>query len=152
VGQVCGTLSSWKSDLDTKSNSYQSSVTGSSDLQQAKASTLSFLNSAVQSTNDMISKLEAAGPAPTKDGQAVSQALVGGFQQVQVSFQQAQTQAQSLSTDDAQAFGNQAKAIGTSLDNAGNTVGQNIQSALNKYPTDNLDQEFNANPTCQSIK
>jgi hypothetical protein len=152
VGQVCGTLSNWKNDLQTKSNGYQASVGQSSNLQQAKASTLSFLNSAVQSTNNMISRLEAAGRAPTKDGQAVSQALVGGFQQVQVSFQQAQTQAQSLSADDPQSFANQAKAIGTSLENAGDAVGQNIQSALNKYPTDNLDQQFNASPACQSLK
>lgn len=152
VGQVCGTLSNWKNDLQTKSNNFQASVSGSSDIQQAKTGLVSFLNSAVSSTNDMISKLQATGAAPSKDGQAISQALVSGFQQIQVSFQQAQTQAQALPTNDPQAFSTQAKAIGTSLENAGNTVGTNIQNALKAYPTDNLDTEFNANPACQSLK
>ncbi|TMM14137.1 MAG: hypothetical protein E6G01_13280 [Actinobacteria bacterium] len=152
IGQVCGTLSSWKNDLETKSNNFQAQVTQSTDLQQAKSGLVSFLNSAVQSTNDMISKLEATGAAPTKDGQAISQALVGGFQQIQVSFTQAQASAQALPTNDPQTFSNQAKALGTSLDNAGNQVGQNIDAAVAKYPTDNLDKQFNANPACQSVK
>jgi hypothetical protein len=152
IGQVCGTLSSWKNDLETKSNNFQAQANQFTGLQQAKSGLTNFLNSAVQSTNDMLSKLQAAGPAPSKDGAAVSQALIGGFQQIQVSFQQAQTQAQSLPTDDPQAFENQAKALGTSLDNAGNQAGKNIESAVSRYPTDNLDQQFNANPTCQSVK
>ncbi len=152
IGQVCGTLTNWKNDLTTKSNNFQSQVSGSTDLQQAKSGLVSFLNSTVSSTNEMISQLQAAGAAPVKDGSAISQALVGGFQQIQVSFSQAQTQAQALPTDDPQAFSNQAKALGTSLDNAGNTAGKNIESAVNKYPSDRLDQEFNANPACQSVK
>jgi hypothetical protein len=152
IGQVCGTLTSWKNDLQTRSNNFQAQISGSTDLQQAKAGLVSFLNSAVQSTNDMISKLQAAGAASVPDGPAISQALIGGFQQIQVSFTQAQTQAQALPTDDPQAFANQAKALGTSLDNAGSTAGKNIQSAVSKFPSDKLDQEFNANPACQSIK
>src|SRR5436305_7148780 len=113
IGQVCGTLSSWKNDLETKSNNFQAQVTQSTDLQQAKSGLVSFLNSAVQSTNDMISKLEATGAAPTKDGQAISQALVGGVQQIQGSFTQAQASAQALPTNDPQTFSNQAKALGT---------------------------------------
>lgn len=152
IGQVCGTLTNWKNDLETRSNNFQSQISGSTDLQQAKSGLVSFLNTAVASTNDMISKLQAAGAPPVKDGPAISQALVGGFQQVQISFSQAQTQAQALPTDDPQAFANQAKALGTSLDNAGNQVGKNIESAVNRYPSDKLDQEFNANPACQSVK
>jgi hypothetical protein len=152
IGQVCGTLTSWKNNLETQSNNFQAQISGSADLQQAKSGLVSFLNGAVQSTNNMISTLQAAGDASVKDGPAISQALIGGFQQIQVSFSQAQTQAQALPTDDPQAFANQAKALGTSLDNAGNTVGKNIQSAVSKYPSDKLDQEFNTNPACQSIK
>jgi hypothetical protein len=152
IGQVCGTLTNWKNDLQTRSNNFQSQISGSTDLQQAKSGLVSFLNTAVQSTNDMISKLEAAGAASVKDGAAISQALIGGFQQIQASFSQAQTQAQALPTDNPQAFANQAKALGTSLDNAGNTAGKNIQSAVSKYPSDKLDQDFGANPACQSIK
>jgi hypothetical protein len=152
IGQVCATLTNWKNDLQTRSNNFQAQISGSTDLQQAKSGLVSFLNTAVQSTNDMISKLQAAGAASVKDGPAISQVLIGGFQQIQVSFSQAQTQAQALPTDDPQAFANQAKALGTSLDNAGNTSGKNIQSAVSKYPSDKLDQELNANPACQSIK
>jgi hypothetical protein len=152
IGQVCGTLANWKNDLETRSNNFQSQISGATDLQQAKSGLVSFLNTAVQSTNDMISRLQAAGAAPGTDGAAISQALVGGFQQIQVSFSQAQTQAQALPTDDPQAFATQAKALGTSLDNAGSTAGKNIESAVSKYPSDKLDQEFNANPACQSIK
>jgi hypothetical protein len=151
IGQVCGSLLTWKNDLQAKTNSFQAQSNQFSDLQQAKSGLTSYLGGAVQSTNTMISGLQAAGPAPTKDGAAVSQALVGGFQQFQVSFQQAQTQAQALPTDDPTAFQNQAKSLGTSLESASNTAGNNIESELNKYPTDNLDQQYRNSPTCQQF-
>ena len=50
IGQVCGTLTNWKNDLETKSNNFQAQVSGSTDLQQAKTGLVSFLNSAVTST------------------------------------------------------------------------------------------------------
>jgi hypothetical protein len=100
IGQVCGSLLTWKNDLQAKTNSFQAQ---------------------------------------------------SNFQQFQVSFQQAQTQAQALPTDDPTAFQNQAKSLGTSLESASNTAGNNIESELNKYPTDNLDQQYRNSPTCQQF-
>jgi hypothetical protein len=152
VGQICSNLASYKNGLQTEGNNLQAQLNNVTDLQQAKTGLVNFMNSAVSSTNNLVSQVQAAGPAPTKDGAAISQALVGGFQQLGVAFTGAQTQAQALPTDDPQAFANQAKTLGTSLQQASSQISANFDSATKKFPGDNLNAAANANPACQSVK
>ncbi|HWC39977.1 MAG TPA: hypothetical protein VG476_15675 [Acidimicrobiales bacterium] len=150
-GQVCSSVTGYLNSLQTEANNLQTQANNATDLQQGKTALVNFINSAVSGTNNLVSQLEAAGPAPTRDGAAISQALVGGIQQLGVAFSGAQAQAQALPTNDPQAFQNGAKAIGNSLNSAGTQIGNNIKSAIGKYPTDNLQTAFNNNPTCQQL-
>jgi prophage DNA circulation protein len=149
--QVCSSLNSYLSSLQTQANNLQAQSNNATSLQEAKTGLVNFINSAVSGTNNLVSQLQAAGPAPTRDGAAISQAIVGGIQQLGVAFSGAQAQAQALPTDDPTAFENQAKAVGTSLSNAGNQIGNNINSAVQRFPADNLRGEFNNNPSCQQL-
>jgi hypothetical protein len=151
VGQFCSSFGSYLTSLQTQSNNLQTQANNATDLQQGKTLLVNFINSAVSETNNLVSQLDALGPAPTKDGAAISQAIVGGIQQLGVAFSGAQAQAQALPTDDPTVFQNQAKAIDTSLSNASTQIGNNIKGAAQKYPTDNLQAQFNTNPTCQQV-
>lgn len=151
ASRVCGTVTTWTSDLQHSSNDLKSAENAATSLVQAKTVLLSFLSGAVASTNSMISGIKSAGAPAVPNGRALAQSLVAALQDVQATFVQVQTQAQQLPVDNHAAFVAQAQALGTSLDNAGSQVKSNLNSLSRRYPSSDLDAAFKNQAACQSL-
>jgi hypothetical protein len=152
VGNVCGSLSNWKNELDATNNTLQSTVNSSTDLQQVKTQLANFFGSAATSTTNLVSKVQTAGAPAVNNGANIAQGLVGGLQSLQGLFAQTQTQVQALPVDDPTAFSAQVKTLSSSFENTANQASASVKSLETKNPSATLNHEFDSQAACQSLK
>jgi hypothetical protein len=151
ASRVCGTVTTWISDLQSSSNDLKSAEKAATSLVQAKTVLQNFLSGAVASTNSMISGIQSAGTPAVQNGRALAQRLVAALQEVRTTFVQVQTQAEELPVDNPTTFLNQAQALGSSLDNAGSQVKSNLNGLSRRYPSSDLNAAFKNQAACQSL-
>jgi hypothetical protein len=151
ASRVCGTVTTWTSDVQSSSNDLKSAEKTTTSLVQAKAVLLNFLSGAVASTNSMISGIQSAGAPAVSNGRAIAQRLVATLQEVKTNFVQVQSRAEQLPVDNSTTFLNQAQALGSSLDNAGSHVKSNLNGLSRGYPSSDLNAAFKNQAACQSL-
>jgi hypothetical protein len=153
VTDICTSLSGWLEQLQQESTSLQESVQADAtgDLAAAKADLVEFMNGAVQSTDEMITEIDAAGVPDVDNGEELNDGLNDGLEDIRQAFADAQGQAEALPVNDQAAFAQGATELGESLQEAGTQAEEQLNDLGAKYDAPSLDQAFDDEPACQDL-
>jgi hypothetical protein len=148
---VCGALGDWAQGLKADSTRLSSDLSGTTDLKVVKTKFVAFLEDAERSTGTMLTRVKGAGPPAVKDGAAIQQQLVSGFEGAQASFTRAVAKAKNLSTTDPQAFSTGVQALGGDVQKELTATGQKFNDLGNKYGDKSLNKATSNEPACTNI-
>lgn len=148
---VCGALSTWLEDLQSRQTQVTSDLEGVTDLNEVRGVLVDFLDDAVSETDTMIGEVEAAGTPDVDRGTELQQDFVTGIGQAKTAFEEAKTTAEELPTDDQAEFAQGTSEIEEQL----NTQSQAIEEAFDEldreYDVPELDEAFDEEPACEDF-
>lgn len=144
AGAVCGALGSWLTNIQEKAASLSPDT---SDLAATQDTVVEFLDGMVQSTDEMISKIEAAGVPSSERGQEAVDAILESMGNVKALFEESRDKVAALSVDDPQAFGKALQGIGTDLQSAADGA----TSSLDGITDTEINEAFATNEACTSL-
>jgi hypothetical protein len=148
---VCGAISSWQNELQSNVSTMTSKLSATSTPAEVKTQLVAFMESATESTDEMLAKVKEAGPPAVEDGEALQRDLESGLSKAQTAFSQARDRAKSLPTDDRATFQREAQALGTTLNEQGTAIGQTFTSLSTKYDSNELNAAFDKDPACRNL-
>jgi hypothetical protein len=148
---VCGAITSWQNELQANVTAMSSKLGASSTPADVKAQLVAFMETATKSTEDMLAKVQEAGPPAIEDGEALQRDLEAGLGDAKTAFEQARDKAESLPTGDQATFQREAQALGTTLNEQGTAIGQTFTSLSTKYDSNELNAAFDNDPACRSL-
>jgi hypothetical protein len=151
VHSVCTSLTDWQNQIQPGQN-LASSVQSATDLAQVKDQVVSYLQSTVDATDQLVTSLGKAGTASVKNGNKISKEFKKGFNQIRDVFVAARDSTQSLDISDPTQFGSSLTNIGSDIDNGANTIKSTFDSVDRKYHPVALDRAFNSDPACASLR
>lgn len=151
AADVCGAISSWQQELQTSVSTMTSRLGAGSTPAQIKTQLIAFMERATKSTDDMLAKVEDAGPPAVENGEALQRDLEQGLGDAQKAFADARERAKDLPTGDRAAFQREAQALGTTLNAQGSQIGQTFNGLGEKYDSNQLDRAFEDEPACQNL-
>ena len=118
--KFCKAFQKWQKTVTTESEkaskTFDTMTDG--DLQGIKDEFVSFLGKDVAATDAVISSIKKAGVPDAKNGKAIQNKIIEGFQGASDIFADAKADAANLSTTDAASFVTDATQIKTNLDSA----------------------------------
>ena len=129
----------------------QSELRTSTTPAQVKTQLVAFMESATASTDQMLGKVEDAGPPAVEDGEALQRDLEAGLRKAQTAFAQARDKAKKLPTNDRAAFQREASQLGTTLSQQGTAISDTFSGLSTKYDSKELNSAFDNDPACRSL-
>jgi hypothetical protein len=130
----------------------QSKLGAASTPADVKTELVAFMEGATKSTDDMLAKVEEAGPPAVEDGEALQSDLEKGLGDAQAAFAEARDKAKELPTDDEAAFRREGGEIQSTLNEEGSKIGQTFNGLSTKYDSRELNEAFDKEPSCQSLQ
>jgi hypothetical protein len=110
---VCGAIGPWVRDINMRSGALGPTVV--SDPAQRKKVAQQFLRAVVIDTDQVLSRLKAAGTPGVKGGKGAAGGLIDVFTQLRKAFAQATSQAASLPTGSAREYNTAAQQLRGSI-------------------------------------
>jgi hypothetical protein len=150
AGTICGALSTWGTVLSKQPAGLQS-PSSATDINQIKTDLSTYLGSAVDATNNMISSIKSAGSPNVDNGSSIQSDLLNGLQPVAAAFSDAKAKVDAASIADPAAFQTELQGVATALTTAGDAAKASLTGVKSKYKTDAIDQAFNSTPACKSV-
>ncbi len=151
AAQVCGAISAWQKDLQTKVGTMTSKLRATSTPAAVKTEIVAFMAGATESTDQMVTKVEQAGPPAVEDGEALQRDLEAGLEKAHTAFAQARDRAKKLPTDDQAEFQREASALGTTLSEQGSAISETLSGLSTKYDSDELNTAFEEDAACKNL-
>jgi hypothetical protein len=151
VRSVCTSISDWQSTIQQGSN-LTSSLQGATDISQVQAQVVSYLQSTVTASDQLVSNIRKAGTPAVKNGSKIANAFKNGFSQIRDTFATAANTTRNLDTSDPTQFANALTNVGTAIDNGSNAIKSTFSSIDTKYRPRALDRAFNREPACASLR
>jgi hypothetical protein len=124
--KFCTIVSDWQSTISSKAGDLTSAVSSVTDLETARNEIESFLLDMVNTTDDAITAIKAAGTPSSANGGKIVQRVISGFKDAKRAFDRAKTKASLLSTSDPSAFRSEGQQIGDDLTAAGDKIGSKL--------------------------
>lgn len=146
MGGLCTGLSTWQTELTENAPDLSSGT----DIASAKDTLVAYLDSAVAATRTLVDGIQAAGVPDVENGEAIATEMQSAIASVNDELSAARDKIEGLSTDDPAAFTADLAEIGTTLNEAGATVGAAFDQLAEKYPAAELDAAANEASACQS--
>jgi hypothetical protein len=147
---VCGALSSWKSDLETRANELQDTAASATSIAEGRDLIVDFLDETITRTDQMMNELEAAGNPAVDDGETIAREFRAEIAKIKPIFEDAREKAAAL-PEDPQGFAEGAQEIGTAMSTAGDQVGAEFESS-DKFDSPELEKAFDEDPACQQLQ
>jgi hypothetical protein len=151
VHSLCTTLTDWQNQIQQLQNPF-SGVQSATDLTQVKDQVGSYLQSAVDTTDQLLTSLDKAGTPNVKSGDKIAKEFKKGFNQIRGVFATARDNTQSLDTSDRAQFSSSLTNIGTAIDNGTNVTKSTFSSIDRKYHPVALGRALNSDPACASLR
>jgi hypothetical protein len=148
---VCTSLTDWQNQIQ-QGQSLASSVQSATDLTQVKDQVVSYLQSTVDASDQLLTSLGKAGTVNVKNGDKVAKEFKKGFNQIRGVFATARDNTQSLDISDPTQFASSLTNIGSAIDNGASTIKSTFDSVDRKYHPAALDRAFNSDPACASLR
>jgi hypothetical protein len=121
-------------------------------LEKRRTAIVSFLRQATDATDTLLEDLDEAGTPDVPEGGRIRAAFRKGFKQARKAFARARNDAKELDVDDRQEFEDAAEDISSAISRGGDRVDQTFTDAAEKYGSDELDEAYNAEPTCSTVR
>ena len=144
AASVCGALGNWVKSLS-------SALRDTKDLKTVKAGFVTFLEDAEESTEEMVEKVEEAGPPDVTQGEAIQEDLVKTLGDVQQSFSQAVDKANDLSTSSLQSFSSGVSKLSEDVQDHLATTGGEFNQLSDRYQSPELDDATDGEPACEQF-
>ena len=148
VKSVCTSLGDWAEDLAAAQEGVDRSET---DLDQTKDNLVAYLDDVTDATDALLKRLKKAGTPDVEDGKGVVTAFRKGFSQARDTFADAADDAESLDTDDTSQFEEDVVDIQDAIAAGADDIGATFDEADEKYDVPELDDAFEAEPSCSGI-
>jgi hypothetical protein len=120
-------------------------------LERRRTAIVQFLRKATQATDTLLEDLDEAGTPDVPDGDRIRAAFRKGFNQARKAFARARKDAKKLDVDDRQEFNDAAGDIAAAISRGGGQVDETFTEAAAKYGSDELDQAYDAEPSCAGL-
>jgi hypothetical protein len=155
VHVFCGSVRTWEHTVKSSSAGFAKSAQsleagGKPDLRKLKARFVRFFEGLIRTTATMTGKVKGAGAPDVQNGDEIQAAVLGGFGRVAKILRDGRKVAAALPTNDAKAFRKRGVALGTSITNSSQGIGDAF-SALGKYDTGALDAAASKEPACRQL-
>jgi hypothetical protein len=151
AADVCGALSDWNTALEDGATQIQADAASATSIQEARQLIVDYLDQAIERTDEMLNRIEEAGTPAVDDGEAIAQSFRDELAKIKPIFEDARETAANL-PDDPQAFAEQGQELGTSITSAGDEIGGRLQDLSADVNSEELDQAFNEEPTCERFQ
>lgn len=151
VHSVCMSMGDWKSQIQ-QGQSLLNSVQSATDVTQVKDQVLSYLQSTVSATDQLLTSIGKAGTPSVKNGRKVARDFKAGFSQIRDVFVGARDTTQGLDTSDPTQFANSLTSVGTAIDNGANGIKSTFDAIDTKYHPAAIDKAANTDSACASIR
>ena len=151
AADICGAISDWRKELQTSQTTMSSKLGASPTPEEVKTQLVAFMEGATKSTEDMVDKVKEAGPPDIEKGEALQRDLEQGLTAAQTAFASARDEVKKLPTDNPSAFQSQAQKLGTTLTEEGTKIGETFNGLSTKYDSDELNEAFDKEPSCQGL-
>ncbi len=148
VKSVCTSLGDWAEDLAAAQEGVDRSE---SDLDQQKEDLVAYLDEVTDATHALLKRLKKAGTPDVEDGKGVIGAFRKGFTQARDTFADAADDAESLDTEDASQFEEDVVDIQDAIAGGADDIGATFDEADEKYDVPELDDAFEAEPSCSGV-
>ena len=152
AASVCGALGTWVTSLQDGSRRLGTQMRDTKDLKTVKARFVTFLEDAEQSSEEMVEKVEEAGPPDVEQGEAIQEDLVAALKKVSQSFSNAVDKADELSTSSLQSFSSGVGDLSQDVQNNLATTGQDFSTLSDRFQSSELDDATDGEPACQQFK
>jgi hypothetical protein len=151
VRTVCTNINDWQNTIQQGAN-LTTSLQGATDVAQVKDQVVSYLQSTVTASDQLVTNIGQAGTPNVKNGSKIAKAFKNGFSQIRDTFATAQNTTQGLDTSDPTQFASALTDVGTAIENGSNGVKSTFNSIDTKYHPRALDRAFNREPACTSLR
>lgn len=130
---VCTAVSEWETNLKSAEKALESDLSGTSNLVAAKDALTSFVDTAVQETDAVLTEIRQAGVPEIKNGNRIARLIETGFTDIRSVFARAQDSSRQLSTTDRAQFVASASDVGKTIEQGTKKVAQTFKRAERKY-------------------
>lgn len=146
VKSICGTLTTWKNDIQSAGGQLQKGSSAATSLAAGKQQYVVFITSLVGATRNAAAGLKAAGVPSVDNGSDIAASLQGAFVRASASLNQAIAQAKAIPTTNAKAY--QAATSGVT-----NQFKRSLSSIASLTPKDNaqLNAAAAKEPSCKAL-
>jgi hypothetical protein len=146
VKSICGTLTTWKDDIQSAGGKLQTGSSAAKSLADGKQQYVVFIRSLVVATRKAADGLKGAGVPSVHNGSDIATSLQGAFAKASASLQHAVAQAKAIPTTNAHAY--QAATSGVT-----NQFKQSLSSIAGLTPKDNaqLNAAAAKEPSCKAL-
>ncbi len=146
VKSICGTLTTWKNDIQSAGGQLQKGSSAATSLADGKQQYVVFITSLVAATRNAAAGLKAAGVPSVDNGSDIAASLQGAFVRASASLNRAIAQAKAIPTTNAKAY--QAATSGVT-----NQFKRSLSSIASLTPKDNaqLNAAAAKEPSCKAL-
>jgi hypothetical protein len=146
VKSICGTLTTWKNDIQSAGGQLQTGSSAAKSLADGKQQYVVFITSLVAATRKAAVGLKAAGVPSVHNGSDIATSLQGAFARASASLNQAVARAKAIPTTNAHAY--QAATSGVT-----NQFKQSLSGIASLTPKDNaqLNAAAAQEPSCKAL-
>lgn len=148
VKSVCTSLGDWAEDLAAAPEGVDQSET---DLDRTKNDLVAYLDGVTDATDALLKRLKKAGTPDVEDGKGVAGAFRKGFTQARDTFADAADDAENLDTEDRSQFEDDVLDLQDAIRAGAEDINATFDEADEKYDVPELDDAFEAEPSCSGI-
>jgi hypothetical protein len=145
VKSICNAVTPFEKDVTTRSSALN--LTTLTNASAGKKALQGFLSAVATDTDQVITRLKAAGSPNVSNGDKIAKGVVNAFTQLKSAMSRAVTQANSLPTNTPQAFKTAAQNLGTTVRSSMTSIG----SGLSSLKSTDLEKAAAKEPACKSL-
>ena len=146
-GDICAAVGDWANDLKTRASQPPENARTVADV---RAQLVKFIDDVVSRTDEMLVDVRAAGQPSVADGDQIARYLLARLQSLRATLVRARRMVERL-PDDPSRFGPAAQDLGSSIQEAGRDIGDQIDQLDEKYDAKELSKAFDENRKCRDL-
>jgi len=128
VSQVCSSIGEWLRSVENSSAEIGGQLNPGSTPAHAKAALETLMRTSVEDSERVVAGLHAAGTPDVADGDQISTALVGSFEQATTALRRVEEQVKRLPTNDPSAFLAASRQVSSSVQSSLAPIGSGLSS------------------------
>jgi hypothetical protein len=145
VKSICSAVTPFEKDVQTRSSALN--LTTLANATQGKKALQQFLSAVASDTDQVISRLKAAGTPNVSNGDKISKGVVNAFTQLKAAMSRAVSQANALPTNSPQAFKTAAQNLGNTVRSSMTSIG----AGLSSLKSADLEKAASKEPACKAL-